>query len=219
MRAIFVVLLIANLAYGGWTFWQMRGVPVKEAPQASSKLAGSMADYPVTLKVVSAAVRSHADTGKAAATDCKLLGSWSTQQAAIKARLALPPELGEPVTLRRVAHKPDLDWVFLAPFDSRKDAERVLSLLHAQQVDSFIVVKGDDANAISLGYFSNHQLAQALQERLEGKGYAVEVRITEHDFSAWWLQFDAAMWPKLQAYMASVGTQQQLKLQACDSAD
>lgn len=223
MRAIFVVLLVANLAYGGWALWQSRERPavINEPPSVALKSTASLADFPIRLEVVTGKAQAAAASasGRSAAADCKLLGSWSTQQQAMAARLALPPELGEPITVKRVSHKPDLDWVFLAPFDSHKDAERVLGMLQKQQFDSFIVDTGDDANAISLGYFSNHQLALGLQKRLQKKGYAVAIRPTEHDFNVWWLRFDAAMVPKLQAYMATSGTQQALKLQSCDGAD
>ena len=75
----------------------------------------------------------------------------------------------------------------LPPYDSRERALEVLSELQSRGVDSFIVKAGEDANAISLGYFTSEESAEGLRVKMHNAGYPAFVRETSRPVTEYWL--------------------------------
>lgn len=74
----------------------------------------------------------------------------------------------------------------MPPFDSREKALVVLQELQDRGVDSFIVKDGEDANAISLGYFSSAESAEGLRVKMRNAGYPAFVRETSKVVTEYW---------------------------------
>ena len=70
-------------------------------------------------------------------------------------------------------------WVYLAPSTTRKDARRVLKDLQSQEVDSYVVPKGEYANAISLGMFTQKNLANAVVSKVVGLGFDPNLKVID----------------------------------------
>ena len=83
-------------------------------------------------------------------------------------------------------------WVFIPPTDTRKSAQEQVGRLKAQNIkDYFIVVTGEQANAVSLGVFSQAELAQRRFNDLTGLGFNVKLQKVDLPLREYWLD-----WPK-----------------------
>lgn len=124
---------------------------------------------------------------------CPAVGPWESLEDAMKMVESLSARFSN-LELRRIDVERDrLNWVFLPPAESREEALRVLRSLQAQSVDSFIVTEGSDANAISLGYFSNADSARGLQVKMQTAGYPARVRETVRQVREYWLFFSSGL--------------------------
>ena len=63
----------------------------------------------------------------------------------------------------------------IPPANSLQDAFRKLNELKAQEIDSYVITKGEDALGISLGVFSSLDAAQSIQGKLENVGYLADI--------------------------------------------
>jgi len=80
-------------------------------------------------------------------------------------------------------------WVYLAPEVSKKQALRRLHELQAKKIDSYVIPKGDLANGISFGMFSERRRAEIRQAEMVAKGYAVEIREIARSHKENWVIF------------------------------
>ena len=118
---------------------------------------------------------------------CPVVGPWSARGEAERARVQLAAA-GLAATIRAVSVQKDhLNWVYLPPYGSRERALEVLSELQSRGVDSFIVKAGEDANAISLGYFTSEESAEGLRVKMHNAGYPAFVRETSRPVTEYWL--------------------------------
>lgn len=67
-------------------------------------------------------------------------------------------------------------WVHLAPELSRKEALRRLHEVQAKNIDSYMIPRGELANGISLGMFTQQDLALARKQQMRELGYEAEIR-------------------------------------------
>ena len=78
-------------------------------------------------------------------------------------------------------------WVYLPPLSSRKEAQGELKKLQSLGVDSYVVPKGEYANAISLGMFTKEKLANSVVNDLKGKKYSPELKIIDRTQMETWV--------------------------------
>lgn len=78
-------------------------------------------------------------------------------------------------------------WVMVPPQGSRQEAQLRHQEFRARNVDSFVITQGAMANAISLGLFTQRDLAEEQLERLRVMGYSdAELRrIPREDQEIW----------------------------------
>lgn len=177
MRALFLFLLLANLAFVAWSRYY-------SPPDASADPAplGRQIE-PEKLKiVVSTEAPPPAATAKpapvaAAATPAALAGTcveWGsfTVADAPRAEKALEGlSLGERLAQRRTEELAGW-WVFIPPQGNRPGALKKAAELKARGVDDFFIVadEGPYRWAVSLGVFRNEESAQTRLAALRGKG-------------------------------------------------
>jgi|TARA_R100000963_G_scaffold1424_1_gene1381 hypothetical protein len=189
VRWVFYSLLVVNLVYLGWQLvsdavWGGGSSAVIERADA-----GESADAPA-LRLLSEAPqpdRALRPDAPARPGLCPVVGPWSARGEAERARVQLEAA-GLAATIRAVTVQKDhLNWVYLPPYDSRERALEVLSELQSRGVDSFIVKAGEDANAISLGYFTSEESAEGLRVKMHNAGYPAFVRETSRPVTEYWL--------------------------------
>jgi hypothetical protein len=187
MRWVFFSLLILNVVY------LVTGLIMRSAPSAARPPSVAVAAAPASLTLVN---ESGARTSQSSSSVsgmpplCPVVGPWARDAEAQQAAQSL----------RRSGYRVDLDtlrvvrerlhWVHLPAEGDRGDALRMLRELQAKGVDSFIVAEGDDANAISLGYFGNADSARGLKTRMRAAGYQAEIRETAREVTEYWLRID-----------------------------
>lgn len=83
-------------------------------------------------------------------------------------------------------------WVYLAPATTRKEARRVLKDLQSRGVDSYVVPKGEYANAISLGMFTKKDLANGVVRKLVDKGFDPNLKVIDRTQIEIWVMVSPA---------------------------
>lgn len=168
MRALFFVLLLANVAFFAWTHY----VAPFESAADPQPLARQI--QPEKLKVVPPGELPPAPP-KAAATlvalRCIEWGSF-TQADAPRAEKALEPlALGGRVAPRRTEEAAAW-WVFIPPQGSRPAAQKKATELKALAIDDFFIIQdeGPQRWALSLGVFRSEEAAQARLAALRSQG-------------------------------------------------
>ncbi len=205
MRWVFYSLVVVNLVYLGWQGVMLVVEPDPPAAPASAEAPAAPSGQ--GLKLLGEAPQPRRGAAPRPATGpglCPVVGPWSGRGDAERARIQLDAVgLGgriEAVTVQ----KDHLNWVYLPPYGTRERALTVLGELQARGVDSFIVKTGEDANAISLGYFSSADSAEGLRVKMRNAGYPAFVRETSRPVTEYWLYLPeaAAGAPELEDFLA-----------------
>ena len=123
---------------------------------------------------------------------CPVIGPWENREQAEAGAVQLKA-IGLPGRVRGLSVQMDrLNWVYLPPYEDRERALRVLRELQDHGVDSFVVKEGEDANAISLGYFSSAESAEGLRLKMQNAGYPAFVRETARDVTEYWVYLSSS---------------------------
>lgn len=185
MRWVFYSLIVVNLVYLGWQLAVGGLVPPEAAPLVSAIGMGK------PLQLLSEAPQPpRGDREERAAPQgplCPVIGPWSDREGAWRARIQLEAA-GLSARIRAVSVLKDrLNWVYLPSYGSQERALEVLGELQSQGADSFLVKEGEDANAISLGYFSSADSAEGLRVKMRNLGYPARVKETSRPVTEYWL--------------------------------
>ena len=92
---------------------------------------------------------------------------------------------------------PSINWVYMKPRATRKEALSVLKRLQSDHIDSFLVAEGENQNAISLGFFNKIESAQAMVKELKAKGYDANMMEKERIKETFWLAVQPAFVEKI----------------------
>lgn len=183
MRWIFYSLFVINLVYLGLQLAKSLTEPARVVSIQLPEMEGG-----APLALLSEQVQSRRVVRKTVSSGslCPVIGPWENQDAA-RAGVVQLQAAGVSAKVRALAIEKDrLSWVYLPPFESRDRALVVLQELQDRGVDSFIVKDGEDANAISLGYFSSAESAEGLRVKMRNAGYPAFVRETSKTVTEYW---------------------------------
>jgi len=167
MRALFLLLLFANLAFYAW--WRY-GAPADAADPAPL----SRQIDPQKLKVIAPAELPPPSAQKkpaSLASTCLEWGSFTVADAPRAEQALEPLALGTRLGQRRTEEIAGW-WVFIPPQDSRQGALRKVQELRNLGVDEYFIVQ-DDATyrwALSLGVFRSEEAAQTRLAALRAQG-------------------------------------------------
>ena len=204
MRALFLLLLAANLAFYAW--WRY-GAPADAADPAP--LARQI--EPEKLKVIAPAdLRPPSAPKKPAATagSCLEWGSFTLADAPRAEQALEPLALGARLAQRRT-EEVALWWVFLPAQGSRQAALKKAQELRNLGVDDYFIVQdeGEHHWALSLGVFRNEEAAQARLAALRAQGVrSARVGPRETVVPKVWLQVKSVDAP-LQARLKEIARQ------------
>lgn len=164
MRALFLLLVAANLGFYAWTqFLDPSGAGTDPEPLTRQIV-------PDKLIVMPPATPGAPSAAKPKALVCIEWGSFAAADAARAERALEPLSLGPRLAQRRseeTAHW----WVFLPPQPNRQSAQRKVDELKALGVEELFVMQeeGRQRWAISLGVFRTEDGARARLEALQAK--------------------------------------------------
>lgn len=129
---------------------------------------------------------------------CYTLGPFASDTGAREANETLGG-LGL-VTLQREGVRRELSgyWVYIPPFTSRTEAQKVTVILKERGVKDFqIVSNGSKKNAISLGFFRNRDSAEQYFARISALGLNPVKEENYRENSGLWLDFSSPNRPPL----------------------
>ncbi|TAK44163.1 MAG: SPOR domain-containing protein [Betaproteobacteria bacterium] len=161
MRALFLLLIAANLGFYAWT----RQLDPRERGLDPEPMARQI--EPEQLKLLSPAeLLARSSAGRRGA--CAEWGSFTAAEAARAEQALAPLALGTRLAQRRseeTAHW----WVFLPPQGGRQGAQRKIDELKALGVEEYFVMQEEGRLrwAISLGVFRTEESARARLESLK----------------------------------------------------
>jgi cell division septation protein DedD len=186
MKWIIYTLLLVNLGFG---LWHYRSVNLenREAPTDDDNLRL------VLLREHLAQQQERSTSSEAESTArCNTLGPFKSKKSAnaIKAELLALGIKAERRTSKDNTRKGY--WVLIPPEKSRKQARAHISELKEKNVkDYFLVVTGEQVNAVSLGVFSKSELAQRRYKEIKDLGFRVKLQKVDLPLREYWLD-----WPR-----------------------
>ena len=196
MRVLFLLLLLANVAFYAW--WRY-GAPADAADPAPL----SRQIEPEKLKVIAphdlppvSAVKKPppAPAPAAVATTCVEWGSFTVADAPRAEKALEPLGLGTRVAQRRAEEVAGW-WVFIPPQGSRQGALKKANELKTLGVDEYFIVQeeGEHRWALSLGVFRSEEAAQARLAALRAQGVrTARIGARETVVPKIWLQVKSA---------------------------
>ena len=196
MKWIIYTLLLTNLAFG---LWHYRSVELtnQQAPVDEDNLRlVLLKEYRAQQEQVSEEPSSEEFTK----SRCNTLGPFKNKKAANTIRGELG-SLGIKAERRMSKdNKRKGYWVLIPPEKTRKQAREHIKELKQKNVkDYFLVVTGEQTNAVSLGVFSKSDLAQRRYEQIKELGFQIKIRQVDLPLREYWLD-----WPKEQQLLPEV---------------
>ena len=208
MRALFLLLLLANLAFYAWSRY---GAPA----DALDPVPAARPIEPDKLKLVapaalpqSVAVKKPAVAPAAVASACIEWGSFTLADAP-RAEKALEPLALGPRLAQRRTEETAAWWVFMPPQGNRQAAVRKAAELKGLGVEEYFIVQeeGEYRWALSLGVFRSEEAAQARLAALRAQGVrTARVGPRETGVPKIWLQVKSVDAP-LQARLKEIARQ------------
>jgi len=205
MRALFLLLLFANLAFYAWSRF---GVPAEAADPAPQ----SRALAPEKLKVIAPANLPPPAVAKkpapAVAVSCLEWGSFTVADVSRAQQSLEPLGLGARLAQRRTEEVAGW-WVFIPSQRNRQGAVRKAAELKALGIGEYFIVQeeGEHRWALSLGVFRSEEAAQARLAALRAQGVrTARVGPRETMVPKVWLQVKSVDAP-LQARLREIARQ------------
>ncbi|MFZ1909144.1 MAG: SPOR domain-containing protein [Burkholderiales bacterium] len=208
MRTLFLLLLLANLAFFAWARYLAQPDAGSDAQPLSRQIDPQKLPIvlPAPVRQAAAAARS---APVAAAADCVEWGSFTPTDLATAHKLLEPLALGARLSERQVEETANW-WVYIPLQGDRQGALRKGDELKALGVDDFFVVQDEGSYqwSISLGVFRSEAAAQARLADLKAKGVrSAQVGARASQMQKVWLQVhdtDAALRARLGAVAQSI---------------
>ncbi|BFM10310.1 SPOR domain-containing protein [Simiduia litorea] len=191
MRLVFIGLLVINVLVLGWHFLQAKEEPkatVRAIPKTAEKarpltLLNEVDEDARTLLVREVSAKDDQSAGPI----CTLVGPYvdSDKGAIVRERLR---SLGVESNLQSLEISAgESYWVYLPPEPSQEGALRKLHELQAKKIDSYVIPKGDLANGISFGVFTQKPLAEQRMADMRRQGYQAELKSIPRTQKELWL--------------------------------
>lgn len=197
MRMLFLALLILNLAYFGWHYY----APPEPPPEPARIVAGipplELLKEPAEEQQQAAIPESDTDdpvpdeAPPAPERICYTLGPYKDADKAEAVEQAIS-EAGYAVSSRSIEQREVSGyWVYLPPQASRKEALALARKLAKKGVkDYYVVPDGENANAVSLGLFSEAPRAERRTQRIAALGYQAQTAVRYRTRTLHWLDYD-----------------------------
>ncbi|MGE5641005.1 MAG: SPOR domain-containing protein, partial [Clostridia bacterium] len=190
MRALFLLLVLANVAFFAWTrFYAPSDVAADPAPLArqihpeklrvvgtgEAPAASAAKPAPIAAAAPAATLPAAPAVAASPGSACLEWGSFTLADAPRAEKALEPLALGPRLAQRRTEETAGW-WVFIAPqqpaANARQAAQKKASELKALKVDDYFIVsdEGPLRWSVSLGVFRTEEAAQARLAALRGQG-------------------------------------------------
>lgn len=212
MRAIFILLLAANLVFFGYQYFfaekKDAAVPI-EAKKNNNPNDASLQLLSEQGSVAALKAKEQVQPRKIAKPDAAGLGGESEQKLCtmlgpygqlLQAEYAVErlSSLGVDAHIAPIEIKDgDSYWVYLRPEMSEKEAVRRLYELASKNIESHIIAKGELANGISFGRFAEYAEAEAKSAEIKKQGYEPEIKMLPRMIQETWVVIESGFAEKI----------------------
>lgn len=183
MRAIIVLLLLANVAFFAWSHWVARpegpaGSPPADAPRLVLASEAPVAPPLPTLRL---------DEG----TECVSLGPFLDLTEAARASTALRESGLEPRQRAREGAVWNGYWVSLAGLADAGSAEQLVERLRAAGIgDAYVMPADGQGPTISLGLFTERPRALRRMDEVRALGFEPRIEERQRTGTVYWIDVD-----------------------------
>jgi hypothetical protein len=173
MRTVFLLLVLANLAFFAWTNFvadlDTQSDPRPLARQVAPEKLRILPPEPAAKAGAPVASKPAAEAGPARIA-CLEWGGFSAADATRAGEALAPLSLGNRISQRQVDDTANW-WVYIPPRANKQDAQKKVGELKARGVDEYFIVQdeGPFQYALSLGVFKTEAAAQSRLEALRAK--------------------------------------------------
>lgn len=211
MRALFLLLVLANLAFFAWSRYGAPGDAADAAPLARQIDPGRLKVIaPADLPPPAAPAKKPAPVAAPASAPiaCMEWGSFTLADAPGAEKALSPLALGERLAQRRTEETAGW-WVYMPPQGNRQAAVRKAAELKKLGVEEYFIVQEEGAYrwALSLGVFRTEDAARARLAALSARGVrTARIGARETVVPKVWLQVKTVDAP-LQARLKEIARQ------------
>jgi cell division septation protein DedD len=214
MRNVFLVLVLANLAFAAWHAWfadppravratdsdlpgltlvselpeDLSNLPSVAAEQTASDAADSIESAPQASDAADAPPATAPDTANAALQRCSSVGPFRELAQAATAAANLRAAGHEPT--QRVAEG-DIwigYWVYIEAIATEADADAILEKVRAEGItDSYVIPNSDSGDLVSLGVFSEISGVSRRRDQVRALGYEPKVVDRTRRATVYWV--------------------------------
>lgn len=209
MRAIFILLLAANLVFFGYQHFFSTENNAKRSLNGASKTSSSGDELQLLAERESVPAsrpkikREQAQGARASDNEsrnqdfCTMIGPYGQLLQAEYAAERL-------IALGAAAHITPVEikegesyWVYLKPEVSEKEALRRLYELQKKNIESHVITKGELTNGISFGRFADYTDAEARSIEIKKHGYAIDIKMLPRMIQETWVVLEAGFAEKI----------------------
>jgi len=209
MRAIFILLLAANLAFFGYQYFL---VTENEAvPDAKVKVEASVDGGGLQLLAeqedvsrLQARARPEVKAESPAAGNEKPNAEFCTMIGPYSQLLQAEYAVERLVALGAAAHITPVEikegesyWVYLKPEVSEKEALRRLYELQKKNIESHVITRGELTNGISFGRFADYVEAETRSAEIKKQGYEADIKMLPKMIQETWVVIEAGFAEKI----------------------
>lgn len=207
MRAIFLVLLIANAAFFSHEVFLNKENAEKQSvigeqgvreAKNNLRLLSELGGQNILVKKAGEGAPSVASSSVSAnGALCSMIGPYEQLLQAEYAveRLAALGVGAHIVPLE--IQEGESFWVYLKPEMSEKEAVRRLYELQKKNIESHVITKGELSNGISFGRFADYAEAEVKLDEIKGQGYAAAIKRLPKTIQETWVVLDAGFAEKV----------------------
>lgn len=171
MRALFLALVLANVAFFAWSRYVAQFEPSSDPLPLGRQIEPQKLRLLDPRELGKAPAAKPALAAAAAGAACLEWGSFTLVDAPRMEKALEPLALGAKLAQRRTEETASW-WVFLPPQGNRAAAQKKAAELKALGVQDFFIVQEEGANrwALSLGVFRTEEAAQTRLAALRNQG-------------------------------------------------
>ena len=202
MRTFFVFLLVLNLLFAAWQYFNpakselsVKPLPesltpvrlINEAKEGAPLLVQSSAPIEKPLLSLPEPMAQ-----EPAVVDCYTLGPFKDEGSINKAKKVLAERLDRMAIRKIEESERHRYWVYLPALENRKAAIAKSKDLAKRKIkDYYIVRSGEHNNGISLGHFKEKSHADRRVKKLIDLGFNAKMDVIYRRYNLYWLDYEA----------------------------
>jgi cell division protein FtsN len=180
MKWTLLVLIVLNLSFGGYQYWQAKQPVAAEVTTALARLNNLLPTQNQVDRLQSSKQSAVKAPRQVLATQCiRITGLVRGDSLQVVASRLKALEVNAVEQPSEQVIKTDYQ-VILGPFDNQPFARAKLAEVTAKGIESYVITSGTNANALSMGVFSTNANAVRKQAELAEKKISATIVKKEH---------------------------------------